>query len=261
MRALLLVLLSLGVSACAGDGSGDPGPGDAAETRTAKQVPARTAPRDPRRTSTREEPRAPREDPKPVVVIEPLPRSLKAQLEARGFWEPRCPVPLSDLRRLTVPYWGFDRQVHAGQLIVNERAARPLGRVFKQLYRMRFPIRHMTIPEFYGPRRLRPPTGDATASFECRQAVPSPCTGGSGTGSWSNHAYGLAVDINPVENPYVGCGQSRDPAAWVYRDRSRHRRGMITPRVIEAFASIGWEWGGSWSGPTKDYMHFSETGH
>jgi hypothetical protein len=75
------------------------------------------------------------------------------------------------------------------------------------------------------------------------------------------HAYGLAVDINPVENPYVGCGQSRDPRAKPYFDRSRHRKGMVTQRSIAAFHSIGWGWGGSWTGNTKDYMHFSSTGH
>ena len=75
------------------------------------------------------------------------------------------------------------------------------------------------------------------------------------------HAYGLAVDLNPVENPYVGCGQSRDPAARRYRDRSRHRPRDGDPRVVEAFRSIGWGWGGAWTGNTKDYMHFSSTGH
>jgi hypothetical protein len=74
------------------------------------------------------------------------------------------------------------------------------------------------------------------------------------------HAYGLAVDLNPVENPYVGCGQSRDPKSRPYFDRSRHRRGMVTPAVVRSFDSIGWGWGGAWSGSTKDYMHFSATG-
>ena len=119
----------------------------------------------------------------------------------------------------------------------------------------------MQLADFYGPRRGRPRDGDVTASFECRQAVPSPCTGGKGTGTWSQHAYGLAVDINPVENPYVGCGQSRDPTARRYRDRSRHREGMVTPRAIAAFGSAsGWGWGGAWAGNTKDYMHFSASG-
>ena len=75
------------------------------------------------------------------------------------------------------------------------------------------------------------------------------------------HAYGEAVDLNPTENPYVGCGMSRDKRGRAYLDRSRLRPGMVTPAVVRAFASIGWGWGGAWSGSTKDYMHFSATGH
>ncbi len=193
--------------------------------------------------------------------VEPLPRPMKEQLKARGFWHQGCPVPLSDLRLLTVTQRGWSGRTRTGQLVVNKRAARPLARVFRQIYRLHFPIRHMRFADAYGPRRNLPRDGDVSGSFECREAVPSPCTGGRGTGSWSMHAYGLAIDLNPRENPYVGCGQSRDPAARRYRDRSRHRPGMVTPRVIAAFRSIGWGWGGSWTGNTKDYMHFSSTGH
>jgi hypothetical protein len=160
-----------------------------------------------------------------------------------------------------VTHWGFDGRAHTGQLVVNERFAVPLSRVFRRLYELRFPIRHMSFADAYGPSGSRPADGDVTASFECRQAVPSPCTGGTGTGSWSMHAYGEAVDLNPVENPYVGCGMTRDPSARRYLNRSRHLRGMVTPAVVRAFKSIGWGWGGSWSGSTKDYMHFSSTGH
>jgi hypothetical protein len=188
----------------------------------------------------------------------PLPAPVKAQLKAGGFWKQGCPVPLSGLRLLTVSHWGWDGKRKTGQLIVNARAAQPLRGVFRKLYGLHFPIRHMRLDDFYVRARDRP--GDVTASFECRQAVPSPCTGGKGTGSWSQHAYGLAVDLNPRENPYVGCGQSRDPTARRYRDRSRHRKGMVTPRSVAAFASIGWGWGGAWAGDTKDYMHFSSTG-
>jgi hypothetical protein len=112
----------------------------------------------------------------------------------------------------------------------------------------------------YGPRRARPADGDITGSFRCRQAVPSPCTGGTASGRWSNHAYGYAIDINPVENPYVGCGMTRDPTSLRYVDRSPLRKGMVTPAVVRAFRSIGWGWGGDWTGDTKDYMHFSTTG-
>jgi hypothetical protein len=192
--------------------------------------------------------------------IKPLPTPLRAQLNGR-FWHSGCPVPLSGLRVLTVTHWGFDRRVHTGQLVVNANDASSLSRVFRQLYALRFPIRHMRLADAYGPARSRPADGDVTASFECRQAVPSPCVGGTGTGSWSEHAYGEAIDINPVENPYVGCGRTHDRSSVPYLDRSRLRRGMVTPAVVHAFRSIGWGWGGSWSGSTKDYMHFSASGH
>jgi hypothetical protein len=193
--------------------------------------------------------------------IEPLPQPVRAQLKAEGFWHDSCPVGLSGLRLLTVSHWGFDGRVDTAQLVANSNAVGPLARVFRKLYGLRFPIHHMRLVDMYGPTRGRPRDGDVSGSFDCRQAVPSPCTGGRGTGSWSMHAYGLAIDLNPVENPYVGCGQSRDPAAKPYFDRSRHRRGMVTPRAIAAFQSIGWGWGGSWAGNTKDYMHFSSNGH
>ena len=172
-------------------------------------------------------------------------------------------MSLSSLRVLTVVYEGFDGRRHRGQLIVNKDAVRPLTLVFRRLYAMRFPIHHMQLTDTYGPRGDRPPDGDFTASFECRQASASPCTSAAnrGTGSWSEHAYGEAVDLNPVENPYVGCGMTRDRASLPYLDRNRFRRGMVTPAVTRAFAAAGWGWGGSWSGTTKDYMHFSANGH
>ena len=146
-------------------------------------------------------------------------------------------------------------------MVVNGRYAWSLTKVFRRLYELRFPIRHMRLADAYGPRHAQPRDGDVTYSFECRHAVPSPCTGGKGTGSWSEHAYGEAIDLNPIENPYVGCGMSRERASRPYLNRSRLRRGMVTPAVVQAFRSIGWGWGGSWSGNTKDYMHFSQSGH
>jgi hypothetical protein len=179
-------------------------------------------------------------------------------------WHSGCPVPLSQLRVLTVRYEGFDRRAHRGKLVVNARSARKLQTVFAKLYALRFPIRHMQLADTYGSLKGLPSDGDFTASFECREASASPCSGtrtNKTTGAWSMHAYGEAIDLDPVENPYVGCGMTRDKTALSYLDRSNVRRGMVTPAVVAAFASIGWGWGGSWSGSTKDYMHFSANGH
>ena len=178
-------------------------------------------------------------------------------------WHAGCPVAIAQLRVLTVTFHGFDGRTHTGQLVVNRAAVRPLRAVFRRLYALGFPIHHMGFADTYGPADGQPRDGDVTASFECRQASASPCNGlsNSTTGSWSEHAYGEAIDLDPVENPYVGCGMTRDKTALSYLDRSRVRKGMVTSAVVAAFASVGWGWGGSWSGSTKDYMHFSATGH
>jgi hypothetical protein len=181
--------------------------------------------------------------------IQPLRGPLHAKVAAH-LWHRGCPVGLSRLRVLIVTYRGFDDLAHTGRLVVNSAAAGPLVKVFHRLYRLRFDIRRMRPLGAY----------DDTSAFDCRDASPSPCPGSSPTHHWSEHAYGEAVDLNPVENPYTGCGRTRQRASIPYLDRSRHRRGMVTRAVVAAFAAIGWGWGGNWTG-TKDYMHFSATGH
>jgi len=181
------------------------------------------------------------------------------EIRAAGEWHRGCPVWLSQLRVLSYRYYGFDRTTHLGQIVVNSSVARPLATVFGKLYRMRFPIRDGAFASTYGPHPDQ--SGDVTASFECRNAAASPCSGSSTTHHWSMHAFGEAVDLDPRENPYVGCGMTRDKTARSYMKRSHHRPGMVTPAVRRAFASIGWGWGGSWFGSTKDYMHFSVNGH
>ena len=189
--------------------------------------------------------------------VRPLPEPLEQRLDGR-FWQPGCPVPLSDLRLLTVTHWDFEGRERTGQLVVHRDSARQLATVFRKLHALKFPIRHMRLDDMYGPRRARPADNDISGSFHCRRAVPSPC--GTGSGNWSNHAYGHAIDLNPNENPYVGCGAVHDPRSRPYVDRTPLRKGMVTPAVVRAFASIGWGWGGAWTGDTKDYMHFSTTG-
>lgn len=176
-----------------------------------------------------------------------------------GEWHAGCPVGLSQLRLVTYRYYGFDHTFHLGQIVVNAKVARPVAKAFGKLLAMRFPVRDGAFLSTYGPHPDQ--SGDVTASFECRQAAASPCTGGR-TGSWSMHAYGEAVDLDPRENPYVGCGMTRDKTAISYMKRSRVRPGMVTTSIWHrTFGTVGWGWGGSWYGSTKDYMHFSINGH
>ena len=189
-------------------------------------------------------------------TVRELSPTLRAQLTGE-FWRSGCPVTLSDLRLLTVTHWDLSGKPRTGQLVVAREYADPLRGVFRQLYDQRFRIRHLSIAASYGPADDRP-ARDVSGSFHCRKAVPSPC--GSGSGNWSNHAYGRAIDLNPLENPYVGCGRVRDRASNPYLDRSRTRPGMVTAAVVRTFRSIGWGWGGAWTGDTRDYMHFSANG-
>jgi hypothetical protein len=187
--------------------------------------------------------------------VEPLPGPLRAQLTGR-YWHAGCPVGLSQLRLLTVTHWGFDNRLHTGQLVVNEAAAASLLTVFRRLHALRFPIRHMQLSDAYGDGAQ---PSDTTGAFHCRRVARSPCPGTRRSSTWSQHAYGLAVDLNPIENPYVGCGRTRQRSSVPFLDRSRHRRGMVTPAVVRAFRAVGWGWGGDWT-RNKDYMHFSATG-
>jgi hypothetical protein len=168
-------------------------------------------------------------------------------------WHRGCPVGRSDLRLVTVTHWGFDRRVHTGRLVVNARAAPAVVGALRGLFAARFPIRRMELVERYGSSDDRSMAADNTSAFNCRRV--------EGSTSWSAHAYGLAIDINPLENPYLRRGQVLPPAGRAYLDRSRWRTGMIHAgdAVVRAFAAVGWPWGGSWHS-LKDYQHFSATG-
>jgi hypothetical protein len=175
------------------------------------------------------------------------------QGDLRDSYRPGCPVAPSDLRLVRVSFVGFDGTAHVGALVVNRRVARDVVAVFRRLYVARFPIRRMTpISAFHGSDDASM-AADNTSGFNCRRAV-----GGSG---WSEHAYGLAIDVNPVENPYLLGGKTLPPAGRRYRDRASERRGMAVAggTLVRAFASVGWKWGGRWSG-SPDYQHFSANG-
>jgi hypothetical protein len=170
-------------------------------------------------------------------------------------WRAGCPVGPAQLRRLRLTYWGFDRRAYTGTLVVNVRAVTPLTRVFSRLYTARFPIRRMRPIDAYGGSDERSLEADNTAAFNCRYAVAA------GPKRWSVHAYGLAIDVNPVENPYLEGGRVHPRAGRAYLDRSRYRPGMAVRSglLVGAFASVRWPWGGRWSG-SPDYQHFSATG-
>ena len=169
-------------------------------------------------------------------------------------WHAGCPVSLDDLRLVSLSYIGFDGRSHVGTLVVNRSATDAIVDAFRRLYAARFPIRRMLPVDAYGGDDFRSIEADNTSAFNCRPAT--------GSTHWSQHAYGLAVDVNPIENPYMDDGKSSHRASTPYLDRSRVRPGMAVAggTLVEAFAAVGWGWGGSWSGSVQDTQHFSSNG-
>jgi hypothetical protein len=175
--------------------------------------------------------------------------------ELGATWHAGCPVDPSQLRLLQMSYWGFDDQAHLGSMVVNVAVVDPVIRVFSALYAARFPIREMVPESVYNGDDNAAGDADDTSGFNCRDAVAT------GPPQWSVHAYGEAIDVNDVENPYI-FGATIIPAAGApYRTRSVVRPGMAVSggMLVAAFASIGWQWGGRWTG-SPDYQHFSVNG-
>jgi hypothetical protein len=166
-------------------------------------------------------------------------------------WHAGCPVGPRGLRRVFVSYVGFDGRAHSGELVVARAVANEVTAVFRTLYAARFPVRRMRPVAAYGASDDRSAAADNTSAFNCRYAVaPGPLR-------WSAHAYGRAIDVNPVENPYLEGGRVLPPAGRAFLDRTNARRGMALAGglVVRSFEAAGWEWGGRWTG-SPDYQHF-----
>jgi hypothetical protein len=179
---------------------------------------------------------------------------IRHRSDVRNSWHPGCPVPPSRLRLITMTYRGFDHKVHTGRLVVNAAVTGKLILVFRRLFAIGYPIRRMVPVDAYHGSDFASIEADNTSAFNCRDAT--------GSSSWSEHAFGLAVDLNPCENPYVSAdGYEAHKRCRKYVDRSLHGRGVIHAgdKVVRAFALVGWAWGGTWQG-VRDYQHFSANG-
>jgi hypothetical protein len=206
--------------------------------------------------------------PVPSAPVEPsatLPAEFTARVEGIGpahvakmgtSWKPGCPVPLTDLRVITMTHWDFEGAMREGELMVHERYATAITGVFAKLFDARYAIERMELANGYMGNDPPLAQRNNTVGFNCRAPV------GGGRHRWSEHSYGRAVDINPDQNPYVSRSGRIEPLhGRPYVDRSLGEPAMLDRDhlAVRAFRAIGWRWGGDWSG-TKDYMHFSATG-
>jgi hypothetical protein len=184
--------------------------------------------------------------------VAPIDRALAARMTGVS-WRPGCPVALRDLRMVTASHWTFAGRLDTGRVIVHRDVADDVLSVLRRLYRARVPVRRMVPVDAYGGSDFRSIEADNTTAFNCRYV--------DGTRRWSEHAYGRAIDVNPIENPFVSGGRTSHPASVTFLDRTPCRAGMACPgnTLVRAFAAIGWGWGGDWA-TVKDYQHFSASG-
>ncbi len=192
-------------------------------------------------------------EPKFEGTVSEVPQWLRSEM--RGVsWHAELPGGFSppgfdELRLLSLSHWTFDDSVASGRLIVASEVADPLLDIFRTLFRLRFPIAKMRLVDDYGGDDELSMTDNNTSAFNCRLIA--------GTQRPSKHALGVAVDINPIQNPYIAHGKAHPPAGHDYLDRTRRRTGMLLPddAVVSAFKERGWIWGGDWI-ELKDYHHF-----
>jgi hypothetical protein len=229
------VVLAILLAGCAGGGDG------ATPAASASPVPAATA-----------------EPPTPAGLAPTAPAyagfvwRVRPATAARlgSSWRRGCPVPPSELRIVRLTYWTFRGTVAEGDLVLHRRVVARTKPVFATMFRQRFPLRSVRPVTAFGSSDDRSMAADNTSAFNCRRAVAA------GPPSWSRHAYGMAIDVNPVENPYLFRGEVLPPDGRRHVDRSQAAPGKIRAGdvVHRAFRAAGYRWGGTFANP--DYQHF-----
>ena len=161
-----------------------------------------------------------------------------------------CPLSPNDLVHIQVPYWGFDHKSHAGILVVNKNIKTQIQEIFQKIYEIKFPIEKIKPLEDYNNNEEKAMEDNDTFGYHCKKMTSNP-------NRFSKHAYGLAIDINPVLNPYISHTKFLPKNGGIYTDRNLNKPGMITKDspIYKIFTENNWKWGGNWKA-FKDYHHF-----
>ncbi len=185
--------------------------------------------------------------------IRPISSELLQNMTANGSHKSTCPISSKQLRVVSVPYIDFKGQSKTGKLIVHKHIAKKVEKIFDKLYQKRYRIERIRPIWRYGANDHDSISANNTSAYNCRKIA--------GTTKWSNHAYGLAIDINPIQNPYISrSGQTTHKESRPFVDRSskqKHSTAMIQPDsyIVKLFKRHGFKWGGDWRS-IKDYQHF-----
>lgn len=189
--------------------------------------------------------------------ISEITTNIKERMIQGESWREGCPVSLANLRYLQISYLDFNKQTQIGEMIVHKEIADDVIYLFEELYHMNYAIDKMKLVSDYGGDDWQSIENDNTSAFNCR-----PVSGNKK--KWSKHAYGKAIDINPIANPYISKrGYISHKASYKYRKRRHNNINDLADRALllpldpatKAFKRYGFSWGGDWNS-MKDYQHF-----
>ncbi len=189
--------------------------------------------------------------------ISPITPEIEKRMIKGNSWREGCPVGLEDLRYLRIKHLNFNGEEQMGEMVVHKEVSVEVAEIFEALYELGYPIRKMRLVSDYKGSDWHSIESDNTSAFNCRKAT--------GSKKWSKHSYGKAIDINPIENPYISRkGYISHKASAPYRKRVHQKSTYADKAVllkddkaVQIFKKYGWQWGGDWSG-IKDYQHFSK---
>jgi poly-gamma-glutamate synthesis protein (capsule biosynthesis protein) len=187
--------------------------------------------------------------------------NIKQRMIKGHSWKKNCPVGLKDLRYLRISYFDFNGKTKIGEMIVHKNVAQDVTQIFETLYAWKYPIRRMKLISDYNGSDFQSIEADNTSAFNCRHLTGN-------KKKWSNHAYGKAIDINPIENPYVSRkGTSVHKASSEFVPPFRKHKNTSSPfdhamllkkdPTVKLFKDFGWHWGGDWK-YIKDFQHFDK---
>lgn len=189
-----------------------------------------------------------------LFIVEELSQDIIKRIDGKSYKED-ADIPHSDLRYIKVLHLGFDGETYVGEMIVNKAIADDVIDIFRDLYSISYPIEKMLLIDEYNADDNKSMEDNNSSAFNFRFI--------DGTTRRSVHSDGLAIDINPLYNPYV---RTRDgeievlpEGGWEYLDRDQENEYYIRKgdSCYQAFISKGFTWGGEWNN-SKDYQHFEK---
>lgn len=185
---------------------------------------------------------------------EDISQAVYLRMENKSYSE-MSTTPIDNLQYVRVLHFGFDGEIYIGELVVNRLIAKDIVEIFKELFDAGYKIERMVLIDDYDADDVLSMEANNTSSFNYRVV--------DGTTKLSNHAYGLAIDINPLYNPYVrtidGVEVIQPENSVEYADRTLENSYYIQKGDVcyEAFTKRGFTWGGDWE-TSKDYQHFQK---